>query len=71
MREYHKWESERTNFPTMMNLIDILIGDEPKEGMEELHTVDIPADLSDKFKKHDEEDMKEIMEQSKSSDNSK
>ncbi|CAC5379280.1 unnamed protein product [Mytilus coruscus] len=29
MREYHKWEPERMNHPAIMNLIDVLIGDEP------------------------------------------
>lgn len=46
-----------------MNLIDILIGDEPEPGMENLHQVEIPDHLKEKFKKEDEEDKKEYMQE--------
>lgn len=61
IRELHKSEGQRSNIPAIMNLIDILIGDEPEPGMENLHEVEIPDHLKEKFKKEDEEDEKEYM----------
>lgn len=61
IRELHKWEGQRSNIPAIMNLIDILIGDEPEPGMENLHQLEIPDHLKEKFKKEDEEDEKEYM----------
>ncbi|KAL3856536.1 hypothetical protein ACJMK2_011282 [Sinanodonta woodiana] len=67
IREYHKWErrNDPSNEPAIMNLIDILIGDEPAPGMENLKAVEIPTDLMEKFKKEDEDDMKEILNEGK------
>ncbi|XP_062614348.1 protein HGH1 homolog [Saccostrea cucullata] len=62
IRELHKWESQRSNIIPIMNLIDILIGDEPEEGMENLHQVEIPEHLKEKFTKEDQEDEKEYMQ---------
>lgn len=61
IRELHKSEGQRSNIPAIMNLIDILIGDEPEPGMENLHEVEIPDHLKEKFKKEDEEDEKEYI----------
>lgn len=61
IRELHKWEGQRSNIPAIMNLIDILIGDEPEPGMENLHQLEIPDHLKEKFKKEDEEDEKEYV----------
>ncbi|XP_061198066.1 protein HGH1 homolog [Saccostrea echinata] len=61
IRELHKWERQRSNIIPIMNLIDILIGDEPEEGMENLHKVEIPEHLKEKFIKEDQEDEKEYM----------
>lgn len=44
-----------------MNLIDILIGDEPEPGMDNLHQVKIPEHLEEKFRKEDQEDEKEYL----------
>ncbi|KAK7499045.1 hypothetical protein BaRGS_00009592, partial [Batillaria attramentaria] len=49
LRELHKWEREKDNIPVILNLIEILIGDEPQEGMEELHKVEVPVDLQEKI----------------------
>jgi hypothetical protein len=61
IRELHKWESQRSNIPSIMNLIDILIGNEPEPGMENLNQVEIPEHLQEKFRKEDEEDEKEYL----------
>ncbi|KAK3084635.1 hypothetical protein FSP39_016616 [Pinctada imbricata] len=51
MREYHKWEPVSDNDTSILNLIDILIQDEPEPGMENLHEVEIPDDVQKKFEK--------------------
>ena len=53
-RELHKSESCEENVEALLKVIDILIADEPKEGMEELHTLEIPPDLEKKFHQEDE-----------------
>lgn len=60
MREYHKWEPERMNYPTIMNLIDVLIGDEPEPHLENLHEVEVPEDLQKKFVEDDEKEIDQI-----------
>lgn len=55
MREYHKWEEHEANFHAIMNLIDILISDEPQQGMEDLHTVDIPHDIEKKLQNQEKQ----------------
>ncbi|XP_071094394.1 protein HGH1 homolog [Haliotis cracherodii] len=64
MRELHKWETDRVNNVAIMSLIDILIGDEPKEGMEDLHTVDIDKDLHKELDVALEEKLKEATDES-------
>lgn len=60
MRELHKWETDPANDVAIQNLVDILIGDEPEEGLEDLNKVEIPDDLEEKFQKEDEEDLEDI-----------
>lgn len=60
MRELHKWETDPANDVAIQNLIDILIGDEPEEGLEDLHKIEIPDHLKEKFHKEDDDDMNEI-----------
>ncbi|XP_055958054.1 protein HGH1 homolog [Patella vulgata] len=62
MREFHKWETTAANNHAIQNVVDILIGDEPEEGMENLHLVDIPKETEEKFKESDKELAKEIAE---------
>ncbi|PVD33026.1 hypothetical protein C0Q70_08474 [Pomacea canaliculata] len=52
LRELHKWEKVEDNLSTLMDLIDILIADEPQEGMEDLHKVEIPLDIAKKFEEN-------------------
>ncbi|CAG2211390.1 Protein HGH1 homolog [Mytilus edulis] len=60
MREYHQWEPERMNNPAIMNLIDVLIGDEPAPEHENLREVEVPEDLKKKFTEDDEEEILQI-----------
>ncbi|ESO99588.1 hypothetical protein LOTGIDRAFT_226261 [Lottia gigantea] len=61
MREYHKWEPDRKNNLAIHNVIDVLIGDEPDEGMENLQNVEIPPDIQEKFIKEDKEMEKQLI----------
>ena len=50
MREYHKWETETANEPLIMNLIDILIGEEPFEELgSNLKEITVPEHLQKQF----------------------
>lgn len=50
MREYHKWETETANEPLIMNLIDILIGEEPSEELgSNLKEITVPEHLQKQF----------------------
>ena len=49
MRELHKQEKVEDVIEACVNLISILIADEPEEGMEELHQVDIPPHIAAKL----------------------
>ncbi|KAL5016271.1 hypothetical protein ScPMuIL_005860 [Solemya velum] len=55
MREYHKWETVDANDNAILNLVDVLIGDEPPEGIENLKEVDVPQEYIEKFNKLDEQ----------------
>ncbi|CAH1801591.1 unnamed protein product, partial [Owenia fusiformis] len=54
MRELHKWEKDKSVMFALENLVDILIGDEPEKGMENLKEIHIPEDLKQKFDKMDD-----------------
>ncbi|XP_067111968.1 protein HGH1 homolog [Osmerus mordax] len=61
MREFHKWEKEPQVVSACEKLVQVLIGDEPDEGMENLLEVEIPAEVEEKLKDADikeEEQMK-------------
>ncbi|XP_035284070.1 protein HGH1 homolog [Anguilla anguilla] len=50
MREFHKWEREPHVGAACEKLVQVLIGDEPEPGMENLLEVDIPEDVEVKLK---------------------
>jgi len=57
MREYHSWEKEKQIELPLMNLIDILIGDEPEPGLDtNLKKIDIP----EKYQAVFEQEIKEL-----------
>ncbi len=49
MREYHQWEKEPSLMDPCEDLIQILIGDEPEPGMENLEEVTIPDKIAKSF----------------------
>lgn len=66
-RELHKWEKDVHVAAACEKLVQVLIGDEPEEGMENLMEVEIPEDVEKKLKeaniKEEEELKKEEEEQ--------
>lgn len=63
MREYHKWETETSNELLIMNLIDILIGDEPSEELgTNLREIDVPDHLQKQFNEAQEAEQKAALD---------
>ncbi|KAI4884241.1 hypothetical protein NFI96_001383 [Prochilodus magdalenae] len=60
MREFHKWEKEPQVISACEKLVQVLIGDEPEAGMENLIEVNIPEDVEQKFKDLDAKEQEEI-----------
>ncbi|XP_041105092.1 protein HGH1 homolog [Polyodon spathula] len=60
MREFHKWEKEPDVMVSCEKLVQVLIGDEPETGMENLMEVNIPEDVEKKFQALDVEEQKQI-----------
>lgn len=63
MRDYHKWETETSNELLIMNLIDILIGDEPSEELgTNLREIDVPDHLQKQFNEAQEAEQKAALD---------
>ncbi|KAM9306040.1 protein HGH1 homolog [Gastrophryne carolinensis] len=56
MRSLHSWEAEPDVKRTCEKLIQVLIGDEPEPGLENLLEVQVPPDVEEKLKRLDEEE---------------
>lgn len=56
LRELHKWETDPSALAACEKLVQVLIGDEPEPGMENLLEVEIPADLEEKLQRLDQEE---------------
>ncbi|XP_034442297.1 protein HGH1 homolog [Hippoglossus hippoglossus] len=65
MREYHKWEKDVHIAATVEKLIQVLIGDEPETGMENLMEVEIPEDVEEKLMVADVKEQQELEEEQK------
>ncbi|CAJ1052037.1 protein HGH1 homolog [Xyrichtys novacula] len=59
IREFHRWEKDVHVGAACEKLVQVLIGDEPEKGMENLMEVEIPEDVQVKLK---EADMREEQE---------
>jgi len=55
LRELHKWEKDRQSLLACENLVDLLIRKEEEIGEDNLHQVQVPEDLVQKFEKMDKE----------------
>ncbi|XP_068451976.1 protein HGH1 homolog [Clinocottus analis] len=60
MREFHKWEKDVHVSAACEKLVQVLIGDEPERGMENLMEVDIPDDVELKLKDADAKEHQEL-----------
>ncbi|KAM9410674.1 protein HGH1 homolog [Pholidichthys leucotaenia] len=60
MREFHRWEEEVEVTAACEKLVQVLIGDEPEQGMENLMEVEIPEDVEEKLKEADAKEQEEL-----------
>lgn len=60
MREFHNWEKDVHVSAACEKLVQVLIGDEPEQGMENLMEVDIPEDVEVKLKDADVKEHEEL-----------
>ncbi|TRY87367.1 hypothetical protein DNTS_003940 [Danionella cerebrum] len=60
MREFHKWEKDPEVISACEKLVQVLIGDEPERGMENLMEVEIPKDVEEKLKELDAKEQEQI-----------
>ncbi|XP_015679424.1 protein HGH1 homolog [Protobothrops mucrosquamatus] len=59
LRELHKWEEDRGVRAACEKLIQVLIGDEPEAGMENLLEVKIPPEVEQQLQRLDQEEEEE------------
>ncbi|XP_019716056.1 protein HGH1 homolog [Hippocampus comes] len=60
MREFHRWEKDPRVTTACEKLVEVLIGDEPEQGMENLLEVNIPDDVQEKLKEADVREQREL-----------
>ncbi|RUS72988.1 hypothetical protein EGW08_019253 [Elysia chlorotica] len=62
LRELHKWEKDPHAKLACQKLCEMLISDEPEEGMQDLHKVEVSEHLVEKFEKMDTEMLQDFEE---------
>ncbi|XP_047203685.1 protein HGH1 homolog [Girardinichthys multiradiatus] len=60
MREFHRWEKDVYVAAACEKLIQVLIGDEPEQGMENLMEVEIPQDVEEKLQEAHTKEQEEL-----------
>ncbi|XP_041837010.1 protein HGH1 homolog [Melanotaenia boesemani] len=65
MREFHRWEKDVHATAACEKLVQVLIGDEPEKGMENLMEVEIPEDVKEKLKEADAKEQEELEKEEK------
>ncbi|XP_034549736.1 protein HGH1 homolog [Notolabrus celidotus] len=63
IREFHRWEKDVHVGAVCEKLVQVLIGDEPEQGMENLMEVEIPEDVEEKLKEADVREKQELEEE--------
>ncbi|XP_072855559.2 protein HGH1 homolog isoform X1 [Pogona vitticeps] len=63
LRELHRWEGDPRALAACEKVIQVLIGDEPQAGMENLLEVEIPAEVEEKLQHLDREDQQQQEEE--------
>uniref|UniRef100_A0A3P9HEN2 Protein HGH1 homolog n=1 Tax=Oryzias latipes TaxID=8090 RepID=A0A3P9HEN2_ORYLA len=64
-REFHLWEKDVHVSAACEKLVQVLIGDEPEPGMENLMEVEIPEDVEKKLKELDAQEREELEKEEK------
>ena len=62
LREFFNWEEDLKVAAVAEKIISVLIADEPEEGMETLHKVEIPDELSKKFYEYEKTELEKNFE---------
>ncbi|XP_042262255.1 protein HGH1 homolog [Thunnus maccoyii] len=65
LREFHRWEKDVHVGAACEKLVQVLIGDEPEQGMENLMEVEIPNDVEEKLKDADAKEQEELDKEQK------
>ncbi|XP_044205839.1 protein HGH1 homolog [Thunnus albacares] len=65
LREFHRWEKDVHVGAACEKLVQVLIGDEPEQGMENLMEVEIPDDVEEKLKDADVKEQEELEKEQK------
>lgn len=65
LREFHRWEKDVHVGAACEKLVQVLIGDEPEQGMENLMEVEIPNDVEEKLKDADAKEQEELEKEQK------
>ncbi|XP_060897256.1 protein HGH1 homolog [Labrus mixtus] len=60
IREFHRWEKDAHVGAACEKLVQVLIGDEPEQGMENLMQVEIPEEVQEKLKEADIREQQEL-----------
>ncbi|XP_017259290.1 protein HGH1 homolog [Kryptolebias marmoratus] len=63
MREFHRWEKDAHVMAACEKLVQVLIGDEPEQGMENLMEVEIPENVEEKLKEADAKEEEELQKE--------
>ncbi|XP_028303404.1 protein HGH1 homolog [Gouania willdenowi] len=63
MREFDRWEKDVHVSAACEKLIQVLIGDEPEPGMENLMEVEIPTDVEEKLKEADAKEQEKLKQE--------
>ncbi|CAL8336114.1 unnamed protein product [Lota lota] len=56
IRELHRWEQDANVNSACENLVQVLIGDEPEEGMENLLEVEVPEEMEERLRQAEQEE---------------
>ena len=64
LRELHKWEKDPKAKLVCTTVCELLISDEPSEDMEDLHKVEVPEHLHEKFNEMDKNELNDYMNES-------
>ena len=62
LRELFNWEKDERASAVCYKLIQVLISDEPEQGLENLHQITVPDELSQKFYEFEQKELEKNFE---------